>query len=76
MHASYHLSPHTLLIQLVMGSDQLSTLREPILLLSLTTRSADGTEDQRTYELNQAQLAAFKDKLDNINEVVRQMATA
>ena len=43
-------------LRLCMGSDQLSTLRRPLLLLSLTIRNPGGSVEKRTLELSLKEL--------------------
>ena len=57
-------------LRLVMGSDQLSTLRQPLLLLSLTIRNTNGEIEHKTLELDQERLNTMLETFDNISDVI------
>lgn len=53
-------------LRLCMGSDQLSTLRRPLLLLSLTIRKPDGIVEKRTLELSRQELDKMMNNFGDI----------
>jgi hypothetical protein len=60
-------------LRLVMGSDQLSTLRQPLLLLSLTIRNTNGEIEHKTLELDQERLNTMLETFDNISDVISKL---
>jgi hypothetical protein len=60
-------------LRLVMGSDQLSTLRQPLLLLSLTIRKTNGEIEHKTLELDQERLSSMLETFDNISNVISKL---
>ena len=60
-------------LRLVMGSDQLSTLRQPLLLLSLTIRNTNGEIEHKTLELDQERLNAMLETFDTISDVISKL---
>ena len=53
-------------LRLCMGSDQLATLRRPLLLLSLTIRKTDGDVEKRTLELSAKELDEMMNSFGDI----------
>ena len=61
-------------LRMVMGSDQLSTLRQPLLLLSLTIRNTNGQIEHKTLELNQDRLENLLSTFGDIGTVLSKLS--
>jgi|TARA_B110000208_G_C11604635_1_gene371368 hypothetical protein len=61
-------------LRMVMGSDQLSTLRQPLLLLSLTIRNTNGQVVHKTLELDKERLDSMLKSFGSIHEVLSNLS--
>ncbi len=61
-------------MRLVLTSDQVTSLRKPILLVSFTTKASDGTKKEHVVEMSVDEANAFVEKLKQCQAAMKQIS--
>lgn len=61
-------------MRLVLTSDQITSLRKPILLVSFTTKESDGTKNEHIVEMSVDEANVFVEKLKQCQAAMKQIS--